>query len=230
MRPLARVLIDESHRQAWTTRPEVAARMNPVNPADASYQRAAVGALASGLDVVVHESGPLDDAALAHVDALVLPHAADDAWEHTTGIGSPRLTEDEIAALERFVIAGGGLVILGETEQPKYGNNFADLAMRFGIEIDNSTVQDPAQCYREVPTWVLADLVRGEHHDLTAKVAARLLLPRRQPARRFDQRRCEGRDDRAHVGLGRPIVGEPGHDREHRRRSCRRHSRLGSLR
>jgi hypothetical protein len=172
MRPLARVLIDESHRQAWTTRPEVAARMNPVNPADASYQRAAVGALASGLDVVVHESGPLDDAALAHVDALVLPHAADDAWEHTTGIGSPRLTEDEIAALERFVIAGGGLVILGETEQPKYGNNFADLAMRFGIEIDNSTVQDPAQCYREVPTWVLADLVRGEHHDLTAKVAA----------------------------------------------------------
>ena len=39
MRPLARVLIDESHRQAWSTRPEVAAAMNPVNPADASYAR-----------------------------------------------------------------------------------------------------------------------------------------------------------------------------------------------
>ena len=41
MRPLARVLIDESHRQAWSTRPEVAAVMNPVNPADASYAAAA---------------------------------------------------------------------------------------------------------------------------------------------------------------------------------------------
>ena len=36
MRPVARVLIDESHRQAWTTRPEVALRMAPANPADAS--------------------------------------------------------------------------------------------------------------------------------------------------------------------------------------------------
>ena len=41
MRPLARVLIDESHRQAWTTRPEVAATMSPANPADVSYAEAA---------------------------------------------------------------------------------------------------------------------------------------------------------------------------------------------
>jgi len=171
MRPLARVLIDESHRQAWSTRPEVAAVMNPVNPADASYAGAASAAARSGLDVAVHAEGPIDDAALAGVDVLVLPHAADDTWEHTTGVGSPRLTADELDAIERFVLGGGGLVILAETEQPKYGNNFADLALRFGIAIDNATVQDPARAFKDVPTWVLADLVQGPRHDLVAGVA-----------------------------------------------------------
>jgi hypothetical protein len=172
MRPLARVLIDESHRQAWTTRPEVAAAMNPVNPADASYEQAAASAVRSGLSVSVHASGPIDDDVLAGMDALVLPHAADDAWEHTTGVGSPRLTHDEVDAIERFVLAGGGLVILAETEQPKYGNNFAELALRFGIVVDSTTVQDPAHCYKDVPTWVLGDLARGAKHDLVAKVSA----------------------------------------------------------
>ena len=171
MRPLARVLIDESHRQAWSTRPEVAARMNPVNPADASYALAADAARRSGLEVDVHAEGPIDDTALAGIDVLVLPHAADDAWEHTTGVGSPRLTADELDSIERFVLAGGGLVILTETEQPKYGNNFADLALRFGIAVDNTTVQDPTHAFKDVPTWVLADLVRGPRHDLTAQVS-----------------------------------------------------------
>ena len=126
----------------------------------------------SGLAVSVHEDGLIDDEALAGYDALVLPHAADDAWEHTTGVGSPRLTDDELDAIERFVLAGGGLVILGETEQPKYGNNFGELAARFGITIENTTAQDPTHCYKDVPTWVLADLLRGARHDLTAKVSA----------------------------------------------------------
>ncbi len=171
MRPLARVLIDESHRQAWSTRPEMAAVMNPVNPADASYADAANAAARAGLLVDVHVSGPIDDAALLGVDVLVLPHAADDAWEHTTGVGSPRLTADELDAIERHVLAGGGLVILAETEQVKYGNNFADLAARFGIAIDNTTVQDPEHAFKDVPTWVLADLVQGPRHDLTAQVS-----------------------------------------------------------
>ena len=171
MRPLARVLIDESHRQAWTTRPEVAAMMNPVNPADASYAEAAQAAVAVGLQVDVHATGPLDDDALAGVDVLVLPHAADDTWERTTGVGSPRLTGDELDAVERHVRSGGGLVILAETEQVKYGNNFSDLAARFGIAIDNTTVQDPEHAFKDVPTWVLADLVRGPRHDLTAQVS-----------------------------------------------------------
>jgi hypothetical protein len=172
MRPLARVLIDESHRQAWSTRPDVAAAMNPVNPADASYAGAATAARRTGLVVEAHAEGPLDDATLAGFDVLVIPHAADDAWEHTTGVGSPRLTAEELDAIERYVLAGGGLIILGETEQPKYGNNFAELSLRFGIAIDNTTVQDPNHAHKNVATWVLADLVRGPKHDLTAQATS----------------------------------------------------------
>ena len=32
-------------------------------------------------------------------------------------------------------------------------------------------MQDPAHCFKDVPTWVLAELVRGPRHDLTATVA-----------------------------------------------------------
>ena len=128
MRPLARVLVDESHRQAWSTRADLAALMNPVNPGDASYAQAALAAKRAGLALSVHAEGALDSRALAGVDVLVLPHAAEDEWEHTTGAGSPRLTPDELDAVEQFVTGGGGLIILAETEQAKYGNNFADLA------------------------------------------------------------------------------------------------------
>ncbi len=170
MRPVARVLVDESHRQAWSVRPEVAAAMNPTNPADASYQIAADQARRSGLAVDVHVTGPLTAAVLEGYDALVIPHCAEDAWEHTTGTGSPLLDAEELAAVEAFVRAGGGLVVLAETEQPKYGNNLAELAARFGVDIVNATVQDPKHAFRDVPTWVLGDLVHGPVHDLAARV------------------------------------------------------------
>lgn len=172
MRPLARILVDESHRAAWSTRPEVAARVNPVNPADASYAEAAGALRRVGLAVDVHVAGPLTAEVLAPYDALVLPHGADDAWEHTTGEGSPALAESELAAVEQFVGGGGGLVLLGETEQRKYGNSIAVLAERFGIVIDNVTVQDPVHCHKDVPTWVLAELSRGTRHDLVARVGS----------------------------------------------------------
>ena len=59
MRVLARVLFDESHRQAWSTRPEVAARMQPANPADCGLVEAAQTLRNAGFEVLVHETGPL---------------------------------------------------------------------------------------------------------------------------------------------------------------------------
>lgn len=154
---IPRILFDEAHRQAWTTRPEVASRMQPANPADCSLHKAADELREAGFGVRVHESGPLSPATLTATDVLVLPHCSTDAWEATTGTGSPEYSPAEIDAIEAFVRGGGGLVILAETEQPKYGNSLAEIASRFAVEIGNATVQDPAHRFRDVPTWVLLD-------------------------------------------------------------------------
>ena len=152
---IGRILFDESHRAAWTIRPEVAAMMNPQNPADAGYVRAASLASNAGFVIHPHTVGLLSQDSLNGVDVVVLPHGADDAWEATTGIGNPALTSVELDALEAFVRNGGGLIIFGETEQPKYANSQAELARRFGIEIVNATVQDSVHCHKDVATWVI---------------------------------------------------------------------------
>jgi Family of unknown function (DUF6421) len=84
---------------------------------------------------------------------LVLPHAATAEWEHTIGFGSPLLEPSEIAAIHQFVANGGGLLVLGENEQAKYGNNFNELIKNFGIKLTNETVQDPSQNFNEVASW-----------------------------------------------------------------------------
>ena len=53
------------------------------------------------------------------------------------------------------------MIVLGETEQEKYGNNLNELLARFGIEIENATVQDYEHHRGDAPSWVLADLVES---------------------------------------------------------------------
>ena len=154
----ARVLFDEAHSEAWTIRPEVAERMQASHPADASLVQAAAALEARDFEVAANSEGPLDAARLAEADVLVIAHPSDPRWEATTGEGDPRLADEEIAAIEEFVERGGGLIVLGETEQEKYGNNLNELLGRFGVEIETSTVQD-YEHHREAPSWVLADLV-----------------------------------------------------------------------
>ncbi|MGV1037400.1 MAG: DUF6421 family protein [Candidatus Nanopelagicales bacterium] len=156
MRSLARVLVDESHRQAWSTRPEVAAAINPGNPADDGYVKAAQTLTNRGLGVAVHVDGAISAETLLGVDVLVLPHCSTDDWEATIGVGSPVYSTSEIDAIDAFVRGGGGLVILAETEQSKYGNSLAEIAARFGVVIENATVQDSVARFNDVPTWVLA--------------------------------------------------------------------------
>ena len=158
MKILANVLFDESHANAWSIRPGMPERMNPANPGDSSYQQAAELLRHRGHDVTAQVEGLLTDEALAPYDVLVLPHPSDPQWERTTWLGSPVLTEDEIAAIERFVRGGGGLIVLGECDQEKYGNNLNELLGRFGVRILTTTVQD-LHNHNGVATWVLADLV-----------------------------------------------------------------------
>ncbi len=131
--------------------------MQPSHPGDSSYAGAAEALRRRDFTVAAHASGPLDAAALGGADVLVIAHPSDPAWERVVPGGSPRLTEDEIGAIEAFVERGGGLVLLAEEEQAKYGNNLADLAARFGIAIENTVVSDYER-HHKAPSWVLAEL------------------------------------------------------------------------
>ncbi len=172
MRTLARVLVDESHRQAWSTRPDVAAAMNAANPADGAYVNAAEELRAAGFGVEVHVEGPIIAEDLESVDVLVLPHCSTDDWEATVGYGSPIYEPGEIDAIEQFVTDGGGLVVLTETEQNKYGNSLGEVAARFGVTVANATVQDPRARHNDVATWVMADKAPHAEWDVWAGVPA----------------------------------------------------------
>ncbi len=167
------MIFDEAHSEAWTIRPELAGQMQPVHPADASYARAAE-LLAARAARVSANTEPLDGGVLDACDLLVIAHPSDPQWESTTGIGSPRLSPAEQDAIHAFVRGGGGLIVLGETEQDKYGNNVNDLLDRFGLRLRSDTVQDYEHC-DGAPTWIHGELVdggRGSGGDLLAGVRA----------------------------------------------------------
>jgi len=174
---LARVVFDEYHSEAWTIRPEMARAMQPAHPGDSSYALAA-GALAErDFLVAPNVEQPLTAETLRDAEVLVIAHPSDPRWEKTTGQGSPRLSPAELDAIEAFVAGGGGLIVLGETEQEKYGNNLNELLARFGLHLENDTVQD-YEHYRSAPSWILADLQeggRGRGGDLLARVNAACL-------------------------------------------------------
>ena len=168
------VLFDESHNEAWTIRPELAQGMQPAHPGDASYARAAAALAERDFAIAPIVEGPLTGEALAGAQLLVIAHPSDPAWERTTGVGSPRLSPQELDAIEAFVQRGGGLIVLGETEQEKYGNNLNELLARFGLRLENHTVQD-YEHFQAAPSWVLGQLQagpRGSEGDLLAGVAS----------------------------------------------------------
>ena len=174
---LARVVFDESHNEAWTIRPDQARTMQPAHPADASYARAAAALAARDFVVTPNVEEALTAETLRDCEVLVIAHPSDPRWERTTGTGSPRLSFEELDAIQEFVAAGGGLVVLGETEQEKYGNNLNELLARFGLHLENDTVQDYENC-RDAPSWILADLAEGERGragDVLARVKAACL-------------------------------------------------------
>jgi hypothetical protein len=174
---LARVLFDEAHSEAWTIRAELAQVMQPAHPGDASYANAANALSARDFSVEPNVEQTLTAQTLQDYDLLVIAHPSDPSWERTTGTGSPRLSDEELDAIESFVSAGGGLIVLGETEQEKYGNNLNELLARFGLQLRNETVQDYKH-HLGAPSWILAELGtggRGRGGDLLARVQATCL-------------------------------------------------------
>ena len=170
MTSLARVLFDESHNSAWTIRPEVAQTINPQNPADSSYVAATQLGSSAGFDFTANPSTPLTQKMLAEYDIVVLPHGAEDSWDKTVKSGSPKFSTEEIDALVDFVETGGGLLILGETEFQKYGNNHHELAQRFGVKFLNATIQDSVNNHNDVATWIKPVMATNSNVNLFARV------------------------------------------------------------
>jgi hypothetical protein len=158
----ARVLFDEAHSEAWSIRADIAERMQAAHPADSSLAAAAAALERRDFEVAANDSAALDAATLAEADVLVIAHPSEPRWESTTGVGEPRLSGAEIDAIADWVESGGGLIVLGETEQDKYGNNLNELLARFGVEIENATVQDYEHHQGDAPSWILSNLVRSD--------------------------------------------------------------------
>ncbi len=155
-RTVAKVLFDEHHGEAWSIRPEAAARMRPSHPAAASYAAAAAELAARDFEVAATVGRPLDEVALAGSDVLVIAHPSDSRWERTVGEDSPRFSPSEIAAVHAFVSGGGGLIVLGEEEESKHGGNLDELLAPFGVGFENTIVfdYDPGE---GVPSWVIGE-------------------------------------------------------------------------
>jgi hypothetical protein len=170
--PIARVLFDESHAESWTIRPEVAREMQPAHPADSSYLAAAEALRERSLAVEPFAGASFTPEALADAAVLVIAHPSEPKWERTVpGSGSPRMAGAELDAVEAFVHAGGGLILLAEEEQDKYGNNVGELAARFGVGVNSHLVSDYEHHHAGAPHWVLADLGDGRFEaDLLARV------------------------------------------------------------
>jgi hypothetical protein len=155
-RTVAKVLFDEHHGEAWSIRPDAAARMRHAHPAAASYAQAASELAERDFEVATTTGRPLDEVSLSGVDVLVIAHPSETKWERTVGDDSPLFSPAEISVVQDFVARGGGLVVLGEEEEDKYGANLNALLAPYGVRIENATVFD----YRPgdgVPAWI-----RGE--------------------------------------------------------------------
>ena len=160
-RKLVLGLFDEYHSESWSVSAERARTMQPSDPANASYQRAADALTARDFTVARNIEAPLGHAQLAYADLLVLLHPCDPKWERTTSRNSPALSEAEIEAVHEFVRAGGGLVIVTENEHDKYGDNLNALLAPMGLKIENGVAFDRSACAHENPEWVLGEPAPG---------------------------------------------------------------------
>jgi hypothetical protein len=160
-RKLARVLFDEFHSESWSISAERAREMQPENPANSSYQRAADALSVRDFIVERNIAQPLEGGALTDVQVLVLAHPCDARWERTTSHGTPALSPAEIANIHAFVRAGGGLLVITEYEHDKYGDNLNDLLAPAGLHIENGTAFDRTACVHDNAEWLLAEAEDG---------------------------------------------------------------------
>lgn len=164
-RKMARILFDEYHSESWTISEAHAREMQMANPANSSYEKAATELLRRDFILKRNIDLPLEKDQLETIDVLVIIHPCEPKWEKTTSENSPRLSSQEIHVIQGFVQAGGGLIVVTEYENEKYGNNLNDLLAPFGVQIENTTVSDRTS-FLNVPTWVLVERAFNDESNL----------------------------------------------------------------
>ncbi len=160
-RKTVRMLFDEAHSDSWTISRKRAEEINPHYPENSSYQIAA-NALAERDFVLTRNLDSLfTPELLLQTDLLALLHPTDPRWERTASQGSQKFSQEEITAIQQFVSAGGGLLVVTENEHEKYGDNLNDLLSVFGLEITNATIIDKVHCIDRNPAWILGEKVNN---------------------------------------------------------------------
>ena len=155
-RKLARVLFDEFHSESWSVSAGRGREMQPEDPANASYQKAADELANRDFVIGRNTDAPLSARSLAGADVLVLVHPCDPRWERTTSQESPALSAEETREVLDWVRAGGGLLVITEYEHEKYGDNLNELLAPAGLRIENGKIFDRSACAHENPEWILA--------------------------------------------------------------------------
>jgi hypothetical protein len=152
-----RVLFDESHSESWTIDRKRAEVINPSDAINSSYQSAAEAIAVRDCSCFRNLDQPLVSKTLEGIDLLALIHPCDPQWEKTVSTSSPRLTSEEIRAIQSFVEAGGSLLVISEYEHGKYGDNLNELLSVWGITLENTTVLDRQHCAHENHAWVMSE-------------------------------------------------------------------------
>jgi hypothetical protein len=119
-----RVAIDEAH--------------NNFHTANGRYKPFA-DLMANDGFVVSRNAGPLDSQALACCEILVIANASVDG---NAGASRSAFTEEECSAVQRWIWDGGALLLI--TDHEPYGSASEALAQRFGVVMNTSGVDDPA--------------------------------------------------------------------------------------
>jgi hypothetical protein len=166
LRKIATVLFDEFHSESWSVSRNKAAEMQADRPENSSYCSAAAELSAREYVVERNINQEISPELLSDKDVLVLLHPCDPEIECTTSKNTPKLSTCEIKAVHDFVKQGGGLFVVTEYENQKYGNNLNEILTEYGITIDAfTTVTDRTGSMNEEKTHVLADL--NSNHDNT---------------------------------------------------------------
>jgi hypothetical protein len=159
-RTVARVLFDESHGEPWSINWATAAELRPQHPQAASYAAAAAYLAERDFAVAAHRDGPLSRKALAAADVLVIAAPSDGRWRPAVPGGRPVFSGAEMTAIDSFVVAGGGLIVLSDGDQVRHGGNLAQLLDRFGVGVEDTTVRDYGES-ADRPPEVVAGVPAG---------------------------------------------------------------------